>query len=86
MVGRENGREKKNKKKIWNYFYITYLFVFFQRKKKKSKDPNGWIMFCFGVEPIKISSPSINTEVALEQVLERCCLLCKENMIFVHPT
>ena len=41
-------------------------------------------MFCFGVEPIKISSPSINTEVALEQVLEGCCLLCKESMIFVH--
>ena len=77
---------KKKQKEILGLFLYYFFICLFSTKKKQSKYPNGWIMFCFGVEPIKISSPSINTEVALEQVLERCCLLCKENMIFVHPT
>ena len=82
MVGKENGKEKKNKKNFWDSFRITFLSICFQRKR--SKEPNGWIMFYFGVEPMKISRPSIDAEVALAQVLEGCCLLHKENMIVAH--
>ena len=79
-VSKENGKEKK---KIGILFLLAFdLFVF--KEEEKSKEPNSWIIFCFGVEPMKISSPSIDVEVALIQVLEGCCLLHRESMIFAH--
>ena len=79
-----NGWQRKWKgKKNWDFFCITFLFVCFQIKKK-SEEPNGWIMLCFGVVPMKISSPLIDAKVAPTWVLEGCCLLHKENMIFAH--
>ena len=78
--------KKKTKRNFGILFVLLFLFVCFKRKKKKKKiKRTKWLNYvCFGVEPMKISSLSIDAKVALARVLEGCCLLHWENMNFMH--
>lgn len=60
--------------------------VLFQNSLKQyEEDTVANLDHIFGVEPMKISSPSTDAEVALAlRVLEGCCLLHRESTIFAH--
>lgn len=64
--------------------------VLFQHSLKESGDDYneskvGDLSHIFGVEPMKVTSPSTDAEVALAlRVLEGCCLLHPESTILAH--
>lgn len=60
--------------------------VLFQHSLKQyEEDTVANLTHVFGVEPMKISSPSTDAEVALAlRVLEGCCLLHRESTSFAH--
>ncbi|XP_022958116.1 uncharacterized protein LOC111459439 [Cucurbita moschata] len=60
--------------------------VLFQQSLKESEDdPVVNLDHIFGVEPLKIASPSTDAEVALAlRVLEGCCLLHRESTALAH--
>lgn len=60
--------------------------VLFQHSLKDAEEGNvASLDHIFDVEPLKITSPSTDTEVALAlRVLEGCCLLHSESTILAH--
>ncbi|XP_077248516.1 binding protein [Tasmannia lanceolata] len=60
--------------------------VLFQTSLRQSKgDPVLNMNHIFSVEPMQISSPATDSEIALAlRVLEGCCLLDRENTILAH--
>lgn len=60
--------------------------VLFQNSLKKSEDDVvANLDHILSVEPLKITSPSTDAEVALAlRVLEGCCLLHRESTVFAH--
>ncbi|KAL5538676.1 hypothetical protein UlMin_024300 [Ulmus minor] len=60
--------------------------VLFQHSLKDSEDENvSNLDHIFGVEPMKITSPSTDAEVSLAlRVLEGCCLLHRESTVLAH--
>lgn len=66
--------------------HVTVVPVLFQQSLKESEDdPVVNLDHIFGVEPLKIASPSTDAEVALAlRVLEGCCLLHRESTALAH--
>lgn len=65
---------------------MTVVPVLFQHSLKESDDDIvANLDHIFGVEPMKISSPSTDAEVSLAlRVLEGCCLLHTESTLLAH--
>ncbi|XP_057950825.1 uncharacterized protein LOC131145648 [Malania oleifera] len=65
---------------------LQVIPVLFQNSLKQSEDDKvANLDHIFSVEPMKITSPSTDAEVALAlRVLEGCCLLHKESTVFAH--
>lgn len=65
---------------------MTVVPVLFQHSLKESDDDIvANLDHIFGVEPMKISSPSTDAEVSLAlRVLEGCCLLHRESTLLAH--
>ncbi|KAI4340937.1 hypothetical protein MLD38_025725 [Melastoma candidum] len=60
--------------------------VLFSNSLRDAEEDNvGSLDHIFGVDPLKITSPSTDSEVALAlRVLEGCCLLHRESTILAH--
>ncbi|PON72016.1 Cell division protein [Parasponia andersonii] len=60
--------------------------VLFQHSLKEPEDDNvANLDHIFGVEPMKITSPSTDSEVSLAlRVLEGCCLLHRDSTVLAH--
>lgn len=66
--------------------YVTVVPVLFQHSLKETVDDRVTSLdHIFSVDPMKITSPSTDAEVALAlRVLEGCCLLHGESTILTH--
>lgn len=66
--------------------HVTVVPVLFQHSLKEIEDPTVTCLdHIFTVEPMNITSPSTDAEVALAlRVLEGCCLLHGESAISAH--
>lgn len=59
--------------------------LFWHSLKDSEEDSAASLDHIFSVEPMKITSPSTDAEVALAlRVLEGCCLLHRESTILAH--
>ena len=61
--------------------------VLFQNSLKEGEEEQNVesLSHVFGVEPMTITSPSTDAEIALAlRVLEGCCLLHRESTVFAH--
>ncbi|KAJ6295006.1 hypothetical protein OIU76_022987 [Salix suchowensis] len=61
--------------------------VLFQNSLKEGEEEQNVesLSHVFGVEPMRITSPSTDAEIALAlRVLEGCCLLHRESTVFAH--
>lgn len=60
--------------------------VLFEHSLKEVEDDRvESLNHIFGVEPLRITTPSTDAEVALAlRVLEGCCLLHKESVVLAH--
>ncbi|XXG39693.1 hypothetical protein AAC387_Pa01g0587 [Persea americana] len=69
-----------------NLSIITVVPVIFQNTLRQSKrDPVLNLDCIFRVEPMQITSPTIDSDVTLAlRVLEGCCLLNKESNALAH--
>ncbi|XP_039142328.1 uncharacterized protein LOC120279462 isoform X2 [Dioscorea cayenensis subsp. rotundata] len=65
---------------------LQVIPVLFNNSLRQLKDePVMRVDHIFGVEPMKITSPATDSEVALAlRVLEGCCLLHKESTVLAH--
>lgn len=65
---------------------VTVVPVLFQHSLKEAEDQLVTnLNHIFSVEPMKISSPTTDAEVAIAlRVLEGCCLLHRESTILAH--
>lgn len=65
---------------------VTVVPVLFQHSLKESEDDSvANLDHIFGVEPMKITSPSTDSEVSLAlRVLEGCCLLHRDSTVLAH--
>ena len=62
---------------------VPVLFQYSLRRYEENTVAN--LNHIFGVEPMKMSTPSTDAEVALAlRVLQGCCLLHRESTIFAH--
>lgn len=91
LVGLNSNSKAPISLQFWNVnvgylCYATVVPVLFQNSLKQyEEDTVANLDHIFGVEPMKISSPSTDAEVALAlRVLEGCCLLHRESTIFAH--
>uniref|UniRef100_A0A2P2JZ40 Uncharacterized protein n=1 Tax=Rhizophora mucronata TaxID=61149 RepID=A0A2P2JZ40_RHIMU len=67
--------------------YLQVVPVLFQHSLKESTEDDEVesLNHIFGVNPVKITSPSTDAEVALAlRVLEGCCLLHRESTVLAH--
>lgn len=67
-------------------YYVTVVPVLFQHSLKEIEEQSVTNLdHIFSVEPMKISSPATDAEVAIAlRVLEGCCLLHRESTILAH--
>ncbi|KAJ4834560.1 hypothetical protein Tsubulata_023721 [Turnera subulata] len=75
---------------LFFHFLLPVVPVLFQHSFKESEEDNeedkvASLNHVFGVEPMKITSPSTDAEVALAlRVLEGCCLLHRNSTVLAH--
>ena len=76
----------KNKKGLTLCCRAIVVPVLFQHSLKEPEDESvANLDHIFGVEPLKISSPSTDAEVSIAlRVLEGCCLLHSESTALSH--
>ena len=71
---------------IYRWIFLVVPVLFQNSLKEGEEEQNvESLSHVFGVEPMRITSPSTDAEIALAlRVLEGCCLLHRESTVFAH--
>ncbi len=76
----------RKEQELTSWCSVTVIPVLFQNSLRQPKeDPVVTLDHIFGVEPMKITSPPTDNEIALAlRVLEGCCLLYSRCTALAH--